>query len=411
MIMRNIPGTLKRFGGSDIKLKGKLPIPVRIGLIVAASLIIGIYILFLLDTGVTNRLFADWFYRRFVIESYGTVQGASGSYVKTQLNWASLKAFIIVFLIVMVAVAALLGSLIYYLSARHKSRQIIGKVSDAMRTAILSDKEVPDLPEEYKEFVNQLILLKESEQRSRQLAEIEMQRKNDLITYLAHDLKTPLASVIGYLSLLDEAPGMPDIQKAKYIGITLDKAYRLEDLIDEFFDITRFNLQSIVLNKGRINLSFMLRQMADEFYPILAPQGKQAVVHAPDSLNLWGDADKLSRVFNNVLKNAAAYSYDDSVIEITAFEREEDVVITFSDHGDPIPPAKLTTIFEKFFRLDTSRSARTGGAGLGLAIAKEIVAAHEGTIIVQSDMEKTIFTITLPNRELAANLSEASKGA
>ncbi len=229
-----------------------------------------------------------------------------------------------------------------------------------------------------------------------------MQRKNDLITYLAHDLKTPLASVIGYLSLLDEAPDMPETQKTKYVGTALDKACRLEELINEFFDITRFNLQSIVLSKSRIHLPFMLRQMADEFYPILSPQGKRAVVHAPDELILWADADKLSRVFNNVLKNAAAYSYENSVIDITARAQGNTVVVTFADRGDPIPPAKLDTIFEKFFRLDSSRSSHTGGTGLGLAIAKEIVAAHEGTITVQSDAEQTVFTIVLPNQAAKA---------
>lgn len=372
-------------------MKSKISIPIRIGVIVIASLIISFFSMFLLDTGATNTIFADWFYRKFVSESYG-----SGT--TYHLDWNSLKTFIINTFAVLVVVVSLIISLVYYLSTRHKSGQVIGIISDAMRTAVLADKEIPKLPDEYREFENQLIQLKESEKRNRQLAEIEMQRKNDLITYLAHDLKTPLASVIGYLSLLDEAPDMPEKQKAKYVGIALDKSYRLEELINEFFDITRFNLQSIVLSYGRINLPFMLRQMADEFYPILSPQGKRAVVHAPDGLTLWGDADKLSRVFNNVLKNAAAYSYANSVIDITASAREEDVVVTFTDHGDPIPPAKLATIFEKFFRLDSSRSSHTGGAGLGLAIAKEIVTAHNGKIDVQSDAERTVFTITLPNK-------------
>jgi len=191
------------------------------------------------------------------------------------------------------------------------------------------------------------------------------QRKNDLVVYLAHDLKTPLTSVIGYLSLLDEAPDMPPEQKAKYVGITLEKAYRLEQLINEFFEITRFNLQTIVLNKEKINLLFMLQQMADEFYPILTPQRKQVSINVPDGLTLWGDADKLARVFNNILKNAIAYSYENSVIEISAKLQDNNIVITFTNQGNPIPQAKLETIFEKFYRLDSARSTNTGGAGLG----------------------------------------------
>ena len=223
------------------------------------------------------------------------------------------------------------------------------------------------------------------------------QRKNDLVVYLAHDIKTPLTSIIGYLSLLNEAPDMPPKQKTKYVGITLEKSYRLEQLINEFFEITRFNLQTIVLNKEKINLLFMLQQMADEFYPILTPQRKQVSVNVPEGLTLWGDADKLARVFNNILKNAIVYSYENSVIDISAKQQDKYIVITFTNQGNPIPQAKLETIFEKFYRLDSSRSTNTGGAGLGLAIAKEIVNAHDGTISVESNTENTTFTVKLPS--------------
>lgn len=229
-------------------------------------------------------------------------------------------------------------------------------------------------------------------------AEEAEQRKNDLVVYLAHDIKTPLTSVIGYLSLLDEAPDMPPEQRAKYVGITLEKAYRLERLIDEFFEITRFNLQSIVLNKGKINLSFMLNQVADEFYPVLEPEGKKVVVDAPDGLTLWGDADKLARVFNNILKNAAAYSYRGSIIHISARQEDQDVIIAFANQGDPIPTAKLETIFDQFFRLDASRSTNSGGSGLGLAIAKKIVTSHGGDITATSNKERTVFTVILPSQ-------------
>lgn len=222
------------------------------------------------------------------------------------------------------------------------------------------------------------------------------QRKNDLVVYLAHDIKTPLTSVIGYLSLLDEAPDMPLAQRAKYVNITLDKAYRLEQLINEFFEITRFNLQTIVLDKEEINLSYMLLQMADEFYPLLSPHGKKALVEVEDKLSVHGDPVKLARVFNNILKNALAYSFDHSTIEIHAHQQGEQVVITFTNQGKTIPAQKLSAIFEKFYRLDTSRSSHTGGAGLGLAIAKEIVLAHEGSITAESKESVTKFTVTLP---------------
>lgn len=246
------------------------------------------------------------------------------------------------------------------------------------------------------EFMEQkLNTLKRTLEKREQDAKLAEQRKNDFVMYLAHDIKTPLTSVIGYLSLLDEAPDMPVEQKAKYVHITLDKAYRLEQLIDEFFEITRYNLQTITLTKKHIDLYYMLVQMTDEFYPQLASNGKQAVIHASEDLTVSGDPDKLARVFNNILKNAAAYSEDDSVIDITAGLSGDVVSIVFKNAGS-IPKDKLAAIFEKFYRLDDARSSDTGGAGLGLAIAKEIIVQHGGQIYAESNDNYTTFTVELP---------------
>lgn len=231
--------------------------------------------------------------------------------------------------------------------------------------------------------------------RAKEAQEAE-QRKNDLVVYLAHDIKTPLTSVIGYLSLLDEAPDMPDQQKEKYVHITLDKAYRLESLINEFFEITRYNLQTVQLKKENIDLYYMLVQMADEAYPQLSASGKQIKIHADEDITVYGDADKLARVFNNILKNAIAYSEKDSRIDILAEIRGSTTVIQFKNAGT-IPQNKLDSIFEKFYRLDDARSTATGGAGLGLAIARDIVTVHGGKIDAKCDDSYTVFTIILPN--------------
>ena len=236
--------------------------------------------------------------------------------------------------------------------------------------------------------------------RERQVADAlrdEARRKDDLVTYLAHDLKTPLASVVGYLSLLEEAPDLPVEQRARFTGIALDKAHRLDALIEEFFDITRFDFHDIVLTRGYVDLALLLAQVADEFYPILTEQGKSVEVEATASLIVLIDGDKMARVFNNVMKNAIAYSYEGSTIRIFAEQTPDSVVVRFENQGDPIPAPKLGMIFEKFYRLDAARATNRGGAGLGLAIAKEIVAAHGGTISCASTPEATVFTIELPN--------------
>ncbi|MDR0410318.1 MAG: sensor histidine kinase [Spirochaetaceae bacterium] len=256
------------------------------------------------------------------------------------------------------------------------------------------DKQI-ELSSEMEFMEQKLNMLKRTLEKREQDAKLAEQRKNDVVMYLAHDIKTPLTSVIGYLCLLDEAPDMPEEQKAKYVHITLDKAYRLEQLIGEFFEITRYNLQTVTLVKKNIDLYYMLVQIADEFYPQLAANGKQALITAPEDLTVPGDPDKLARVFNNILKNAAAYSDDNSVIDIKAGLSGDVVSIVFRNSGS-IPKDKLTAIFEKFYRLDDARSSGTGGAGLGLAIAKEIIVQHGGRIYAESDDNYTMFKVELP---------------
>lgn len=276
-----------------------------------------------------------------------------------------------------------------------KQHRYMLEVVDAIDVVFLRDESMVALSPELKEVETKLNQMKYVSLKNEQLAKDAEQRKNDLVVYLAHDIKTPLTSVIGYLSLLDEAPDMPADQKARYVNITLEKAYRLETLIDEFFDITRFNLQSIVLEKETLDLGHMLNQMADEFYPYLAEAKRHATVEVEDGLQVYGDGDKLARVFNNILKNAVAYGYEGTTVEITGKKRGHEIVIAFKNSGRTIPPQKLETIFEKFYRLDSSRSGQTGGSGLGLAIAKEIVEVHGGTITVQSENEETVFTVLL----------------
>ncbi len=262
--------------------------------------------------------------------------------------------------------------------------------------ALLQENMQISLPQELMPIERKLHLVQQTLQNRERATREAEQRKNDMVMYLAHDIKTPLTSVIGYLSLLSEAPEMPAEQRAKYIGITLDKAQRLEQLIDEFFEITRYNFQQQQLTLETINLYYMLVQLTDEFYPLLQAHGNTIKLQAPTELTVYGDADKLARVFNNILKNAVAYSYPNTPICITAKIEEQNLEINFMNQGQTIRPQKLQSIFEKFFRLDSARASNTGGAGLGLAIAQEIVHLHGGEITATSADEITCFCVRLP---------------
>ncbi|MBU5486101.1 HAMP domain-containing histidine kinase [Clostridium sp. MSJ-11] len=258
-----------------------------------------------------------------------------------------------------------------------------------------SDKEI-ELSPELSFMETKLNMCKHILEKRERDAKQSEQRKNDLVVYLAHDIKTPLTSVIGYLDLMSEVPDMPIEQRAKYMDLTLEKANRLEKLINEFFEITRYNLQTIVLEKRDFNLSYMLFQMADEFYPMLSEKKQEVVVNAEDNIMFYGDPDKLARVFNNVFKNAIAYGDENSKITIDVHRQSQDAIIAFKNYGKTIPSQKLNSIFEKFYRLDESRGTATGNAGLGLAIAKEIVILHEGEIYAESNDGYTIFHIKIP---------------
>lgn len=237
--------------------------------------------------------------------------------------------------------------------------------------------------------------------KNQQLAAQAESKKNDLVMYLAHDLKTPLTSVIGYLSLLDECPELPTAQKAKYTGIALEKAYRLEQLINEFFEITRFNLNEITLQNNRIDLGLMLSQITEEFYPMFKAKKLTCELDIREKIVMFADADKLARVFDNLLKNAVNYSYENTPVRIGARIRNGYVLVRFRNLCDEIPKETLDRLFEKFFRLDSSRASSTGGSGLGLAISKQIVELHGGAIKAKSTEDHTDFTVILPYRSAA----------
>lgn len=270
------------------------------------------------------------------------------------------------------------------------------KVVQAAGSLINPDAPPPKLPNVLAPAEAELRLARQQVQQNAAIAREAEQRKNDLIVYLAHDLKTPLTSVIGYLTLLRDEPELSPAMRARYTGIALDKAERLEDLINEFFEITRFNLSHMELDRRPTDLTRMIEQVVSEFGPMLAEQNLTCRADLPPKLPCACDPDKLARVLDNLLRNACHYSTPGTEVTITAAAEEDTAVLTVENAGRTIPPEKLARIFEQFYRLDESRASRTGGAGLGLAIAKQIVELHGGAITAASADDHITFTVRLP---------------
>ncbi len=296
-------------------------------------------------------------------------------------------------IVLIICIAIILGIIIYRFISKYVNA--INEVYRSLNLVLKEDNKAIKLPSEVSDFSDKLNDIKNDYIKSKKNEKEALQKKNDLIMYMAHDLKNPLTSIIGYLTLLNDEKNISKKTQNKYIKIALDKALRVEDLTNQFFDITRYNLNSMPINKTEINLSYLLKQVVDEYYPELQKNKLKCNLKVPDKVIYSGDGDKLARAFNNLLKNAINYSYENTEIDITLKQNDKKIFINFKNKGDKIPEYKLNKIFEKFYRADDSRGSTTGGAGLGLAITKEIIELHGGKINVKNDDEFIQFDIEL----------------
>lgn len=270
------------------------------------------------------------------------------------------------------------------------------EINEGIEALLLPKKTPISLSPDLQPFEEKLNAVRQGLERKEREATLANRHKDELVMYLAHDIRTPLTSIIGYLNLLEETPEMSAMERTKNIKIALKKAYHLEDMLNEFFDITRYNSSQIKIIKKSVDLYYMLVQLSDEMSPILNQHGNYILLQFNENLIVHADPDKLARVFSNILKNAASYSYPDTPITISVSETNTQWNIHFRNEGNTIPSEQLEKIFEKFYRLDQSRNSDSGGTGLGLAIAKDIILLHGGNISASSADNFIVFTIHLP---------------
>ncbi|XEC97212.1 sensor histidine kinase [Paenibacillus tarimensis] len=239
-------------------------------------------------------------------------------------------------------------------------------------------------------FVEQLKKSLDDERRAEQT-------KNELITNVSHDLRTPLTSIIGYLGLIEQDRYRDEVELRHYTQVAYEKSQRLNVLINDLFEYTRMRHDSIPMRTVNLNLVELLGQLLEQYRLPLKQAGLTGELHAAEPrLTVNGDPNKLVRVFENLLSNAMNYGRAGKKVDIYIHREGAAAVVEVANYGEQIPEVDLPYLFDRFYRVDKSRTEHSGGSGLGLAIAKSIVEKHGGTISVSSGDDVTAFQVKLP---------------
>ncbi len=298
----------------------------------------------------------------------------------------------------------IIGILVFsaaFLLLQHRSMKYIGKISAAMQrisegdlntfVEVSGDDEFSAMAANLNKMVEDIRDLMEREREAERT-------KNELITNIAHDLRTPLTSIIGYLDLLrgGQKRPIPEELKEKYIDIAYTKSKRLEKLIEDLFDFTKMSYGKMAMKVGQVDVIKLLSQLLEEFYPSFVERNLtyELSSNVPAKV-IAADGNLLARLFDNLINNAIKYGADGKRIEVKVHAEEKIVTVSVINYGHVIPEQELPLIFNKFYRVEQSRSSSTGGTGLGLAIARNIVEMHGGTIQVESSLNGTVFMVKL----------------
>ena len=353
-----------------------------------------------------TRVITNIFYSAVVTVLIEVFLVTNVSLIATYMDNAGIDNFFISILVsfdvVVILMYELFGILVFtvtFMILQEKSLRYITKISDAMQNISEGDLNVTVEVEGDDEFSSMAANLNKMVEDLKELMDKERESertKNELITNVAHDLRTPLTSIIGYLELLSgDVKLEPEIQK-KYINIAYVKTKRLEKLIEDLFGFTKMNYGKLSMHVGQVDVVKLLSQLLEEFYPSFVDKNLSYELQSNVPVKvITADGNLLARLFDNLINNAIKYGADGKRIMVKLHADDEIVTVSVINYGYVIPADELPLIFNKFYRVEQSRSTNTGGTGLGLAISKNIVDMHGGTITVTSDLSGTVFTVKL----------------
>ena len=353
-----------------------------------------------------TRVITNIFYSAVVTVLIEIFLVANVSLIATYMDNAGIDNFfisiLVTFDVVVILMYVLFGILVFtvtFMILQEKSLRYITKISDAMQNISEGDLNVTVEVEGDDEFSSMAANLNKMVEELKELMDKERESertKNELITNVAHDLRTPLTSIIGYLELLSGDVKLdPELQK-KYINIAYVKTKRLEKLIEDLFGFTKMNYGKLTMHVAQVDVVKLLSQLLEEIYPSFVDKNLSYELQSnvPAKV-ITADGNLLARLFDNLINNAIKYGADGKRIMVKLHADDEIVTVSVINYGYVIPADELPLIFNKFYRVEQSRSTNTGGTGLGLAISKNIVDMHGGTITVTSDLSGTVFTVKL----------------
>lgn len=303
------------------------------------------------------------------------------------------------FMMLVYVISGILIFSVSFLLLQEKSLRYIAKISAAIQNISEGDLNTMVEVSGDDEFSAMAVNLNKmvGDIRSLMDKEREAERtKNELITNVAHDLRTPLTSIIGYLELLSGKVEIPEQMQKKYIEIAYAKSKRLEKLIEDLFGFTKMNYGRVAMHVSKVDVVKLLSQLLEEFYPSFMDKNLSYELKSNvPAMVINADGNLLARLFDNLINNAIKYGADGKRVLVNIHASGSVVTVSVTNYGYVIPEEELPLIFNKFYRVEQSRSTHTGGTGLGLAIAKNIVDMHGGTISVASDLDGTVFTVKL----------------